>query len=211
MRGIFLVLFGTCALASADTISHPEDRAIFTIARFIQHHSSEHGGWLPRSWEVLKKEIPAAAAFLNGEGGKHRLEERYAFVDPPLEFAESPGAPPRRLIAFSRWLEVKGPWHSERIERRLMVLDEKGNIRVPSLPERFVQQQLNRSGGDSAELFGKGQVFVPKWGIFSRPRARRNGILAAVSAPLLIGLGVWMWNRARSQRSAFGPLTPDAR
>jgi hypothetical protein len=210
MRRILLVLLGSCALASANTISYPEDRAIFTIVNFIQSHSAEHGGWLPRSWEELKKESPIAAEFMHREGAKYRLEERYAFAAAPLNFVESPGGQPPRLIGFSRWLEVKGPWHSERVERRLLLLDENGNIRIPSLPERFVQQQLKRSGEDSEALLGKDQVFVPKWGVFSHPGGRRNGILAAISAVLLGGLALRIWSgrRSRPSRSA---LTPDVR
>jgi hypothetical protein len=197
MRGIPIALLGVCAVAPANTVSHPEDRAIYNVTRLIQYHSAQHEGWLPASWEQVRKEIPATAKLLDKDG--HEIEERYGFVAPPLQFVESPGAPPGRLIGFSRWLEVKGPCYSERIERRLLLLDDKGNLRIPSLPERYVRQQLSSSGADASALLEKDQIFVQKRGIFSHPKARRNGVLVAIVL-LLLGCGIGILRIPRGKR-----------
>lgn len=197
MRGIPIALLGVCAVAPANTVSHPEDRAIYNVIRLIQYHSAQNEGWLPASWEQVRKEIPATAKLLDKDG--HQIEERYGFLAPPLQFVESPGAPRRHLIGFSRWLEVKGPWYSERIERRLLLMDDKGNLRIPSLPERYVRQQLSSSGTDASVLLGKDRIFVQKRGIFSRPEARRNGIVAAVVL-LFLGCGIGILRIPRGKR-----------
>jgi len=194
MRLLFLSILVFAPIASATVTKSADVVALSNVMSAVRYHMKEKDCDYPSSWQEVRSQVPGAAEILD-KFSRYRIEDRYEWVPGKMMIRQYPD--PKRLIVYSRWLEITGPWNDERIQRRIVLANEEGDTIMPSHPDTDVRALVAASGHDPNALFGADTVYVPNRGLLSFPGARKKAIVA--TSAIAIG-GLLLWIRAKRRR-----------